>query len=449
MQDRRDFLKSVAIASVGMTLAPGKLAAKETALAGDPAGAAYMPLTPVEGDPLLNKIRQARYVAAPSKVKTSSLGILHFSDIHGDDIAVARLLETIGKYGQYIDAVINTGDAVVYYADGTSAYPQDHHWWRATGLAQKSLFVLGNHDSAIKSNEKGHLEGSADWDFKGKEWDFDTYFADYVKVLGYNMPEGYDDPSSRYYKSCFWHKDFPEAGIRLIGLDCMHFNDGFRYLSSEQEDWLASTLAETLDSGSPVFGYSVILATHYPLDDFDGDNERWDEASHRFVYNTNLSGGRVINHRTGDMTSFHSQPVKSYIANKRFSMREKKSAPTEQYGYVNGEKNPLADVVQAWVDKGGKFIVWLTGHCHDDMFYYPSKYPDLLCLTLDQAGNLRGNSLTDRGEDLESRFCANYYGVDTQNGLFKIVRLGLSMNRFMVQTDVLCYDYIHRKVIFE
>ena len=139
----------------------------------------------------------------------------------------------------------------------------------------------------------------------------------------------------------------------------------------------------------------------------------------------------------------------SYIANKRFSMREKKSAPTEQYGYVNGEKNPLADVVQAWVDKGGKFIVWLTGHCHDDMFYYPSKYPDLLCLTLDQAGNLRGNSLTDRGEDLESRFCANYYGVDTQNGLFKIVRLGLSMNRFMVQTDVLCYDYIHRKVIFE
>ena len=83
------------------------------------------------------------------------------------------------------------------------------------------------------------------------------------------------------------------------------------------------------------------------------------------------------------------------------------------------------------------------------MLYYPSRYPGLLCLSIDQAGNVRGNSVTDRGEDLDSRFCANYYSVDTQNGLFKIVRLGLSMNRFMIRKDVLCYDYIKHKVIFE
>ena len=130
-------------------------------------------------------------------------------------------------------------------------------------------------------------------------------------------------------------------------------------------------------------------------------------------------------------------------------MRSKVPAPSEQYGYVSGPSNPLADVVQTWVDKGVKFVVWLTGHCHRDMLYYPVKYPGLLCLTIDQAGNLRGNSVTDRGEDLESRFCANYYGIDTQDGLFKIVRLGLSMTRYITQKDVLCYDYINRKVIFE
>lgn len=440
MQDRRDFLKSVTLASFGVALGPGKTMAAENDPVSSVAGS---------NDETLNKIRQARYVAAPGKVTTASLGVLHFSDIHGDDIAVARLQDIIGKYGQYIDAVINTGDAVVYYADGTKNYPQDHRWWRGCGLADKSLFVLGNHDSAVKSNEKGFLEGSADWDFKGKHWDFDTYFADYIGKLGCVMPKGYDNPFSPYYKSCFWHKDFPEAKIRLIGLDCMHYNDGFRYHTSEQEEWLASILDETLKPGNPAFEYSVIVATHYPVDDFNGNNEVWNDASHRFEYNFSPSGGRVIDHRTGDMTNFHGPSTMSYEANKRFSMRKKRSAPGEQFGYVCVEENPLADVVQTWVDKGGKLVVWLTGHCHNDMLYYPSKYPGILCLTLDQAGNLRGNSVTDRGEDLESRFCANYYGIDTQHGLFKIVRMGLSMNRFMVRKDILCYDYLKRKVIFE
>ena len=456
MQDRRGFLKAVATASVGVVIAPGEIIGKEKGLdvpspASDEAilkGNESLKALGTE-DPVLNKIRQARYVAAPSSVKAASLGILHYSDIHGDNIAVARIHDLIGKYGHYIDAVLATGDSVLYYADGTKEYPNDAKWWRASGLAEKSLFVLGNHDSAARSNEKGHLEGSADWDFKGKEWDFDTYYADYIDKLGYVMPKGYDNPSSPYYKSCFWHKDFSNAKIRLLGLDCMHFNDGFRYLTKEQESWLSARLADTLDPGNPAYGYSVIVSSHYPLDDFDGDNERWEESRHRFIYNQNSQGGRVMDHRTGDATIFHTPTTLSYIASKRFSMRSKVPAPTEQYGYVSGPSNPLADVVQAWVDKGVKFVVWLTGHCHRDMLYYPAKFPGLLCLTIDEAGNLPGNSVTDRGEDFESRFCANYYGIDTQNGLFKIVRLGLSLTRYMVQKDVLCYDYINRKVIFE
>ena len=107
------------------------------------------------------------------------------------------------------------------------------------------------------------------------------------------------------------------------------------------------------------------------------------------------------------------------------------------------------DIVQAWVDKGGKFVIWLSGHTHYDLLYYPAKYPELLCIAVDQAGNLRGSSFSDRPENSESRFCANYYGVDTQNGLFKIVRLGLSRDRYLVEKDVLCYDYINKKVIYE
>lgn len=452
MAGRRDFLKSMAAVSAGVALSPVEIFAKgtppdETALPEEP----FVPASaPADGnDELLNKIRQARYVASPASVKTASLGILHYSDIHGDDISVARIHEAIRKYSPYIDAVLNTGDAALYYAEGTEDYPHGAKWWRGTGLAEKSLFVLGNHDGAEKSDAKGHLEGSADWDFKGKEWVFDTYFADYVKGLGCVMPEGYDRPGSPYYKSCFWHKDFEAAKIRLIGLDCMHFNDSQRHVTGEQEEWLEKRLAETLEKGSPVKGYSVIVSTHYPLDDFKGDDERWDEASHRFVYNDSPSGGRVMNRRTSDVTSFHTPDVVSYEANKRFSLRERKLDLSEKFGYVSGEANPLADIVKRWVDKGGKFVAWLAGHCHKDMLYYPSKYPDLLCVVVDQAGNLRGNNLTDRGEDLDARFCANFYSVDTQNGLFKIVRLGLPMNKYLIRKDVLCYDYKNKKVVHE
>lgn len=393
------------------------------------------------------KIRQAVY--SQSSFDRKPLGILHYSDIHGDQEASDRILGYISTYSPYIDAVVNNGDAIHFYADATAEYPHDARWWRSTGLAEKSLFVLGNHDGAMKSNEKGYLQGSADWDFKGQDWDFDTYFKDYINSVGYTMPEGYDDPKSPYYKSCFWLKDFPEAKIRIIGLDCMHFNDGLRYLTSQQEEWLAARLDDTLDPSSSVHDYSVIIVCHYPIDDFDGDNAAWDEASHKFVYNHNPAGGRVMNARTGDVTAFNTYSVTSFSAQKRFALRKKVPAPSKKYGFSVTNENPLGDIVQSWVDKGGKFVVWLSGHCHKDMMFYSAKYPDLLCVAVDQAGALRGSDCADRKEGTEERVCANFYGVDTENGLFKIVRLGLDMDRYMVRKDILCYDYINRVVISE
>ena len=396
---------------------------------------------------LLDKIRQARYVGLSPTV--ASLGILHYSDLHGDDVSVAKLHAFLEKFQPYVDALLNTGDAVQFYAEATRDYPHDAKWWAGTGLAEKSLFVLGNHDGAVDSNAKGHYDLSADWDFMGKEWDFDTFFADYIEVLGYSMPEGYDDPASPYYKSCFWVKDYAPAKIRIIGLDCIHFNETFRYKTPEQEIWLQKRLHETLDPESDVYGYSVIFASHFPLDDFAGDNRTWDEAAHGFVYNRNPEGGRVIDHRTDDATNFHSISITSYPADRRFCLRTRVAAPDRPGGFVVTDVNPIGDIIRDWIREGGRYVVWLSGHRHCDMLYYPAKYPDMLCLAIDQAGNMRGNRWADRSADSDARFCANYYSVDTQNGLFKIVRVGLSRDRFLVEKNVLCYDYVNRKVIFE
>lgn len=460
---RRSFLKKSLAVGAGMTAAnilsplPAEAGTKETPRPEDLEDGASPVLASSRGaaepsslpsdDPLLLRIRQAKYINGNPKV--ASLGLLHFSDIHGDDIAARQLLSAISTYGSYMDAVLNTGDAALYFADPTPKFPHGAAWWRSSGLAEKSLFVMGNHDGADGSDAKGHKEGSADWDFKGKEWDFDTYFADYIKGLGCTMPEGYDNPASPYFKSCFWLKDFPEAKIRLFGLDCIHFNEKYRYKTDEQERWFAAKLAETLDPSSPVYGYSVLAASHYPLDDFNGLNEEWDESVHKFRYNTKADGGVVVSPLTGTMSKFHTTHLLATDSGARFALRQRIPDASASYGYRKSETNPFGDILQAWQEKGGKFIAWLCGHFHCDMFYYPAKYPGLLCVAVDQAGNLRGNAITDRDPGLVTRYCANYYAIDTQSGLFKIVRIGLPINRFLVKKDVLCYDYIHREVIAE
>ena len=117
---------------------------------------------------------------------------------------------------------------------------------------------------------------------------------------------------------------------------------------------------------------------------------------------------------------------------------------------IEGEANPnFGDILQHFKNNGGKFVAWISGHTHSDHFYYPKQYPDILVVVIDQAGALRDHSETARSVDMDLRLCATYYAIDTKSGLLKIVRLGLTSDRFLRPKNMLCYDYIHRKVISE
>ena len=385
-----------------------------------------------------NVIRQARYVG--SSVTNQPLALLHFSDIHEDTQAALAIKDFATKYASYIDDLVQTGDSVYLYLDSDA---QDFPWFHQSGIPE-SLFVLGNHDGAVNSNAHGWKEGGADYDFLGKEWDFDTYFADYITTRGVTPPTGYDDPSSPYYKACYWHKDYSDAKVRVIGLDCMHFNDGVRYTSNDQETWLAAKLQETLTPGNSAYGFSVVFLCHYPLDDFSGLNETWDETTHKFIYNQNENGGGVMQLTTGYITPFLSGT--SYTAEAKFSMRNRVGTVGSP-NYTKGNDNPIADVIQSWMDNGGKFVVWLSGHTHTEYMYYPAKYPNMLCLGLPQAGNTRGTGDADRSKDLFSRYCANLIVIDTQNSVLKIIRFGKTLNKYFFNQTKLCYNYSSKTVI--
>lgn len=379
-----------------------------------------------------NMIRQARYVA--SSPTTQSLALLHFTDIHGDTAAAAQIKAFAEQYSSYIDDIVQTGDAVYYYwnSDG-----QGYQWYQQHGIPE-ALFVLGNHDGAANDDSQGWKEGSADWDFKGKEWDFDTYFADYITSRGVTPPTGYDDPTSPYYKACYWHKDYASAKIRVIGIDCMHFNDGVRYTSNDQETWLAAKLQETLTSGNAAYGYSVIFLCHYPLDDYSGNNETWDDTNHRFTFNKNAGGGHVMDANTQRMVNCHYGL--SFTAEAKFSMRNRVGTVGSP-SYSKGSDNPIGDVIQSWMNSGGKYVAWLSGHTHTEYMYYPAKYPNMLVIGLPQAGNTRGNNQTDRANDSEMHTCANLVVIDTQNSYIKIVRIGKTMDKSLMRFEKLCYQY--------
>ena len=410
-------------------------------------------------DRLQYMAKQAR--SAESSQTSGTLGLLHYSDLHGDDIAVEELVQSMSELQDYIHDVVCTGDVVHYYADSTTSYPQGVDWWRDSGLAEKSLFVLGNHDNAtVNATEYDIQEGSAAWDGKGIEYAYRNYYADYFEGLGITLPSGHET-----YYDCYWYKDYASQKIRVIGVDCMHRFDGILEYDStndtwvitqqgyknqsniRQELWLWEKLQETLlGSGNPAEGYSVVFLCHYPLDDISGINKTWDDSAKKFIYNQ--SSGRVMNHKTGDVTNFHWYLLQNEAMRERFCMRSR----NPQTG-VKLSTNNIGNIIMQWKNNGGKYVAWICGHFHRDLMFYPAKYPELLIVGVDQTGSLRGSNTYNRNlnnVNQNRRLCANFYSIDTTNGLFKIVRVGgTRMDRFMIPQNYMCYDYINKKVISE
>lgn len=407
-----------------------------------------------------NLAAEAKFVNSSPDVP--SLGLLHFSDIHGDQEAANTIINYANILSEYIDDLICTGDSAEYFADGTGTYPYGASWWTGnSGLAESSLFALGNHDGATSSaTTYDQKEGGAAWDGKGQEYTFDTYFADYLEGWGATPPTGYDDDTSDYYKACYWHKDYEDQKVRLISVDCIHRFDGvydpqtksistagIKKLTIEQEVWLQELMEDTLDSENDAYGYSVIVMCHYPLDDFTStENEQWNDTTHKWEYNQ--SQGRVKSGRTMDTVNFHDVTTTSLTLDKRFCMRNRTTS-TADYGYSKGTENNMAAIIKKFMDAGGKFVAWVCGHCHDDYMYYPSNYPGILVVANNQAGALRGSGVAARQEGMRIRTAANYISIDTLRGQLSLVRIGLTHDRNLTSRQYLCYDYINKKVISE
>ena len=351
--------------------------------------------------------------------------LLHYSDIHASSLASESISKAIMKYGANLHAVLCTGD-VIYSTIGGSY--DGENWWPACGLQAKSLFTLGNHDDSLDLNGNRQT----------KAWSHNLYFADHITALGYIMPTGYDDSNSPNYKACFWHKDFDNQKVRLIGLDCRNKFNGVvnpatgaivtddNNTTNEQEVWLAARLAETLpNSGNSAAGYTVVIAAHYPLDGFAGDNA-----------NGNTEGGRVINQKTGEVTNWHRTFNTEY-------------APEASMRWANSDNvNNIAEIIKYYMNQeGSHFAAYLCGHTHNNLFFYPARYPDILNVCIEMAGNIRDEYYSNKST--MGNFIANIVSFNTSASLMKIVRLGVKSDNYLTPLNFLCYNYATRKIVHE
>lgn len=209
----------------------------------------------------------------------------------------------------------------------------------------------------------------------------------------------------------YYYKDYADSKVRLVVLDYFDWGD-------TQAAWLEAVLNEAKDQG-----HHIIISTHYTIGDFnDFDTDK----------------GAVRPLVPVDCT-FH-----SLIAKKKSTIFHKAAV----------------DLVQSFIDAGGNFVCWLTGHAHTDWFgtlkeditdsENPMHYSGQLNVSIDCACANGGAIVCDTerviGEKSQDLF--NIVSIDTYYKTLKIFRVGANYDSWMRKKDSICWDYGNGKLLY-
>ena len=326
-------------------------------------------------EPLISSMKYGRYVRGSGKKNCISL--LQFSDIHGNATNVARLMQFKEKYSSYINDVICTGDIVAEkYQDANilSSY-------------ENMLLTLGNHDAWIETYDEALVERqvtSSLWVVK-PTYCYDKFFSNNISNWSVTQPS-----DAVANGKCYYYKDYTVSSdkIRLIVLDCMHYNIGSDLVDnvSVQNTWLEGVLADAAANHTP-----VVIAVHY-----------W----------------------PGSITAANTI-VCSYT--------------TTDGLYSDYMPSLLANTVAAFITNGGEFICYITGHSHSDVIGTVPEHPEQMFIAVDTASNTNpcGNSvIIGKGQD-----CFNIISFDVNDKLVKVVRVGRDVTTHLATKRRLVYRY--------
>lgn len=350
-------------------------------------GQSILDLNPTEEIlPVLLSARKAAVQWGASEKSPQSWTILQCSDLHGSTENLSRILQFKAAYTPYIDDAIHTGDAVTCYYD-------DPNPWEQVEGAGGILNVIGNHD-CWKSHK---VWAQSDRPYDATQEDaYRQFLAPYINNWKVVQPAGVNDKNSIHYQGCYYYKDYPESRLRMIVLDCMHYGQA-------QHNWFEDMLADALDQQ-----WQVVAVQHYPAQ----------------------SGLDLI--ESG------------------FTERDEVIGP-EPTPPGNRQMERMPDgafaAVDHFMERGGHFVCWLSGHTHLDFIGTVHGHEKQLQIIVDKAGEGDDYMQEDRTPGTRNQDAFNLVTVNPSRHLLAIQRIGCRRDQYLRSKTVFTYDYMNHQVI--
>lgn len=338
---------------------------------------------------LLSARRNAARHDSPDALQ--SLTLLHFTDLHGSKDNLERIVEFYDHYDEYIDDAIHTGDGVTCYYD-------DVNWWDEVEGARRILNIVGNHDSW--KGKKVWAETNYPYDatqedvYKSVLTGEDTS-RPFVKGWNVTQPQGVDDPDSPDYFACYYYKDYPQSGVRMIVLDCMHYFE-------RQDAWFGEVLSDACAKG-----LQVVAVTHFP------------PQSGLDIFESGFS-----------------------------PLREKmEGVPDPGDSQMERMTDAAYSSVDRFIESGGRFVCWLSGHTHSDFVGTVAGHQGQVVVIADKGGEGDGYMTEDRTPGTVNQDAFNLVTVNPSKGVFVIDRIGCRRDSHMRSKKLFVYDYINAKIL--
>lgn len=227
----------------------------------------------------------------------------------------------------------------------------------------------------------------------------DTY-GDFIAPI-VSRYTGIVQPSSAATNSlCFFYKDYGD--IRVISYDTIYARDSSSNLETENA-WLQSVLSDAITNGK-----YVIIFTHYPYLETDAvpvPNSNW-------------------------RTNFD----RNYLPD----------------GLLSGQTIPdsTCTIVDDFIDGGGNFCCWLTGHTHTSGMFTNRLHPRQLMYNIGSANNAKnehGLQFNGEADNKYDNFC--YIGVSSSRNVVYFLKIGSNDDRWLQQRNVFVWDYVNAKMI--
>lgn len=307
------------------------------------------------------------------KSRANLFSLIHFSDVHGNADNIQRILDFNNKYSKYIMDIIHTGDA-------PSTYFGDNNPFAFVG-GEQIMEVVGNHECWIQGETwpRPYTATAAQV--------YEKFFAPFISSWNVTSPGT---------NLCYYYKDYATAKVRLIVLDCIHYD-------ATQEAWFETALA-----GAKTNSYRVVTVTHYPA----------------------MTGLTNIDCTFG-------------------TYGESISAQTPPTGTDQVERMPESafNVVDTFITGGGEFVCWLSGHTHGDFIGTVTGHTNQIQIIITTANTTNGHGDAARVSGTKTQDAFNIFVVDGTNKLIKLIRIGATRDRYMRKRETLCINYSTKNVV--